>query len=123
MNIFAAIDLETSGLAPGWHEVLEIAIVPLTQDFTIDTNVTEFSCRIRAEHLDRIDPKAVAVNNLNPAEGKPLQEVEADLISWAEENGISAITPVYTPQITANRISLGHVIFSFPNSFFIRISK
>ena len=94
MNIFAAIDLETTGLAPGWNDVLEIAIVPLTQDFTIDTNVTEFSCRIRAEHPDRIDPKAVAVNNLNPAEGKPLQEVEADLISWAEENGISVITPI-----------------------------
>ena len=94
MNIFAAIDLETSGLAPGWHEVLEIAIVPLTPDFTIDTNVTEFSCRVRAEHPDRTDPKAVAVNHLNPADGKPLQEVEADLISWAEENGISAITPI-----------------------------
>ena len=94
MNIFAAIDLETTGLAPGWHEVLEIAIVPLTLDFTIDRCIPEFSCRVRAEHPDRIDPKAVAVNNLNPAEGKPLQEVEADLISWAEENGISAITPI-----------------------------
>ena len=94
MNIFAAIDLETTGLAPGWNDVLEVAVVPLTLDFTIDRCIPEFSCRVRAEHPDRIDPKAVAVNHLNPAEGKPLQDVEADLISWAEENGISAITPI-----------------------------
>ncbi len=94
MNIFAAIDLETTGLAPGWHEVLEIAIVPLTTDFTIDTNVTEFSCRIRAEHPERAEQAALATNHLNPAEGKPLQEVEADLIRWAEENGINSITPI-----------------------------
>ena len=94
MNIFAAIDLETTGLAPGWNDVLEVAVVPLTLDFTIDKCIPEFSCRIRAEHPDRIDPKAVAVNHLNPTEGKPLQDVEADLINWAEENGISAITPI-----------------------------
>ena len=88
MNIFAAIDLETTGLAPGWNDVLEIAVVPLAPDFTIDRSIPEFSCRVRAEHPDRIDPKAVAVNHLNPAEGKPLQDVEADLIRWAEENGI-----------------------------------
>ncbi len=94
MNIFAAIDLETTGLAPGWNDVLEIAVVPLTPDFTIDRCIPEFSCRVRAEHPDRIDPKAVAVNHLNPAEGKPLQDVEADLIHWAEENGINTITPI-----------------------------
>ncbi len=94
MNIFAAIDLETTGLAPGWNDVLEIAVVPLTPDFTIDRCIPEFSCRVRAEHPDRIDPKAVAVNHLNPAEGKPLQDVEVDLIRWAEENGINSITPI-----------------------------
>ena len=94
MNIFAAIDLETTGLAPGWNDVLEIAVVPLAPDFTIDRSIPEFSCRVRAEHPDRIDPKAVAVNHLNPAEGKPLEEVEAELIRWAEENGIQSITPI-----------------------------
>ena len=35
MNIFAALDLETTGLDPAHCEVLELAIVPLNEDFTI----------------------------------------------------------------------------------------
>ena len=50
MKIFAAIDLETTGLNPASSEVLEIAIVPLNPDFTISTDIPEFSCRVRAEH-------------------------------------------------------------------------
>ena len=94
MNIFAAIDLETTGLEPGWHEVLEIAIVPLNPNFTISTEIPEFSCRIRAEHPERVDPKAIAVNKLNPSEGEEIADVRAELVQWALENGITSITPL-----------------------------
>ena len=33
--------------------------------------------------------------------------------------GMAAMAPVYTPQITAKRISFGQVIFRPPKSFFI----
>ena len=94
MNIFAAIDLETTGLDPNNCEVLEIAIVPLNPDFTISTDIPEFSSRIRAEHPERIDQKAIAVNKLNPTEGEKITDVHAELVQWAMENGITSITPL-----------------------------
>lgn len=94
MNIFAAIDLETTGLDPATNEVLEIAIVPLNPDFTISTDIPEFSCRIRAEHPERIDQKAISVNKLNPTEGENIADVRAELVQWAMENGITSITPL-----------------------------
>ena len=94
MNIFAAIDLETTGLDPNNCEVLEIAIVPLNPDFTISTDIPEFSCRIRAEHPERADLTALNTNHLNPTEGEKLSDVRAELVQWAEENGITSITPL-----------------------------
>ena len=94
MTIFAAIDLETTGLAPAWHEVLEIAIVPLNPDFTVSTVIPEFTCRIRAEHPERADSTALNTNHLNPTEGENIADVRAELVQWAMENGITSITPL-----------------------------
>jgi len=94
MNIFAAIDLETTGLVPAWNEVLEVAIVPLNADFTIANGIPEFSCRIRAEHPERIDPKAIAVNKLDPTEGMTLKEAQSKLAEWVLENEITTIIPL-----------------------------
>ncbi len=94
MNIFAAIDLETTGLDPNNCEVLEVAIVPLNPDFTISTDIPEFSCRIRAEHPERADLTALNTNHLNPTEGEKMIDVRAELVQWAVENGITSITPL-----------------------------
>jgi DNA polymerase III epsilon subunit-like protein len=94
MNIFAAIDLETTGLDPAHCEVLEIAIVPLNEDFTVSSVIPEFTARIKAKHPELIEQKAIEVNHLDPAEGKPLEEVRADLALWIEENGIMGIVPL-----------------------------
>ena len=94
MNVFAAIDLETTGLDPAWHEVLEIAIVPLNPDFTVSTVIPEFTCRIRAEHPERADSTALNTNHLNPTEGENIADVRAELVQWAMENGITSITPL-----------------------------
>ena len=94
MNIFAAIDLETTGLDPARAEVIDIAIVPLNPDFTISTDIPEFSCRIRAEHPERAEQLALETNHLNPAEGEAIKEVRAELVQWAMENGITTITPL-----------------------------
>jgi len=94
MKIFAAIDLETTGLSPLSNEVLEIAIVPLNPDFTISTNIPEFSCRVRAEHPERIEQQAMGVNGLDPNEGESIGVVQLALMKWAAENGIESITPL-----------------------------
>ncbi len=94
MNIFAAIDLETTGLDPARAEVIDIAIVPLNPDFTISTDIPEFSCRIRTEHPERAEHLAMETNHLNPAEGEAIKDVRAELVQWAMENGITTITPL-----------------------------
>ena len=94
MNIFAAIDLETTGLDPAHCEVLEIAIVPLNEDFTVSAVIPEFTARIKAKHPEWIEQTAIEVNHLDPVEGKPLEEVRADLAQWVEENGIEKVVPV-----------------------------
>ena len=94
MNIFAAIDLETTSLDPARGEVIDIAVVPLNPDFTICTDIPEFSCRIRAEHPERADLTALNTNRLNPNEGETISDVRSELMQWAAENGISSITPL-----------------------------
>ncbi|MBP5584783.1 MAG: 3'-5' exonuclease [Lentisphaeria bacterium] len=94
MNIFAAIDLETTSLDPARGEVLELAIVPLNEDFTVSTVIPEFTARIRAKHPERIEQTALDVNKLDPAVGKPLEKVRAELALWTEENGITGIVPL-----------------------------
>ena len=94
MNIFAAIDLETTSLDPARGEVLEIAIVPLNEDFTVSNVIPEFTARIKAKHPEWIEQTAIEVNKLNPTEGKPLEEVRTDLTQWVEENGITGIVPL-----------------------------
>ena len=73
MNIFAAIDLETTGLDPAHCEVLELAIVPLNEDFTVSSDIPEFTARIKAKHPEWIEQTAIDVNRLDPTEGKPLE--------------------------------------------------
>ena len=94
MNIFAAIDLETTSLDPARGEVLEIAIVPLNEDFTVSNVIPEFSARIKAKHPEWIEQTAIEVNKLYPTEGKPLEEVRVELTHWAEENEITGIVPL-----------------------------
>ena len=94
MNIFAAIDLETTGLDPAHSEVIDIAIVPLNPNFTISTDIPEFSCRIRAEHPECAERGALETNHLNPTEGEAIKDVRTELVQWAMENGITTITPL-----------------------------
>ena len=32
-NLMAAVDLETTGTQPGYHEIIQIAVVPLDSEF------------------------------------------------------------------------------------------
>ena len=47
--IFAAIDIETTGLDVEKHEIIDFAIVPLNDDFKVSA-LPEFSIRIKADH-------------------------------------------------------------------------
>ncbi len=93
-SIFAAIDLETSGLDVSCCEILDMAIVPLEKDFTISRTIPEFIARIKAEHPEFAEAQALLVNRMNPEEGENRAVVRDNLVAWMRENGIEQIVPV-----------------------------
>jgi DNA polymerase III epsilon subunit-like protein len=52
-NLLAAIDIETTGLVAGFHEVIQIAIVPLNSSFEPLEDVPAFYETIAPEHPER----------------------------------------------------------------------
>lgn len=94
MDIFAAIDLETSGLDVSRCEILDMAIVPLESDFTISTTIPEFTARMKAEHPEFAEKQALEINRLNPDDGESRAVVRDNLVAWMRENGIGQIIPV-----------------------------
>lgn len=64
-NLLASVDLETTGRRPGYHEPVEIAIVPLDSDIRPLEGVRPFYTTIRPEHPERADSGAMAVHKLS----------------------------------------------------------
>ena len=93
-EIIAAIDLETTGLNPLKHDIIELAIVPLTADFREDADLTPFTARIRALHPETAEPEALAVNKLNPADGDAPEKVMENFRLWCADYGIARIEPL-----------------------------
>jgi DNA polymerase-3 subunit epsilon len=58
----AFIDTETTGLDPSRHEVIDFAAVIRSADGSTE----RVSFKIRPEHLERADPKALEVNGYTP---------------------------------------------------------
>lgn len=93
LKILAAFDLETTGLDPFTHDIIELAIVPLASDFS-RSRLPEFTAKIKSCHPEKVDPDALRVNGLNPFEGEDIGKVASDIIIWMADNHISQIEPV-----------------------------
>ena len=85
-----AIDTETSGLDPRIHEVLSLCIIPIKDDFT-DLGLT-LNLRIRA--VNPVDPKAIAINKLDPTVGFSKSDAWKALKEWRRKNLITKIIPL-----------------------------
>jgi DNA polymerase III epsilon subunit-like protein len=66
-NILCAIDTETTGLKPGYHEIWQVAVVPLKSDLTVNTSILPFYTEIVPNHPERIEPDARKVCKLDDA--------------------------------------------------------
>jgi len=65
-NLLCALDLETTGLVAGYHEIVQICILPLDGDLNPVDEISPFYMNMCPLHPERIDPYAMKVNGLDP---------------------------------------------------------
>lgn len=58
-RLIAWVNTETTGLEPGFHEIIEIAVVRTTQKLE---EVDRWSSKIRPQHIERASTEALRVN-------------------------------------------------------------
>lgn len=62
------VDIETTGLEPALHEIIEISLIDAQGQTLLHT-------KIKPEHLDTAEPKALEINGYN-------EEAWADAVAW-----------------------------------------
>ena len=87
-NLMAAIDFETTGLEPGYHEIIQVAVVPLNSDLLPNPEIRPFYHNIAPKHPQRAAKGALQINGHDLADlmlNAPSSEKVADLlVEWFE---------------------------------------
>lgn len=69
-NIMCAIDIETTGRMPGFHEIIQIAVQPLDSMLEPMAGIRPFYTTIAPEYPERAEKEAQSVHGLNLQELK-----------------------------------------------------
>lgn len=87
-HVLAAVDVETTGVFAGYHEIVQIAVVPLNQHFEPSSEYKFFYLNMCPKYLDRIDEKAQKIHGLTPEnlEGCVSQERGIELFEEWHKN-------------------------------------
>ena len=72
-TIIAIVDVETTGLDPSHHEMVDLGALYVRPD---GQELGRFFVRIHPPHPDRLDPGAAAVNGYSPARWRTLGAVD-----------------------------------------------
>jgi DNA polymerase III epsilon subunit-like protein len=88
-SLLAAVDLETTGTQPGWHEIVQIAVVPLDSDIKPLADVRPFYTHVKPKHPERESAMARHKHKIPMTElilHSPESERVADwLVEWVEK--------------------------------------
>lgn len=87
-NLLVSVDLETTGRRPGYHEIIQIACVPLDSDLKPAKGLSPFYTEIKPNFPERVEPQAQFKHNI-PMErlltDAPDQDKVKDLfVEWFE---------------------------------------
>lgn len=61
-NIICSVDVEATGLVPGTHEIIQMAVIPLGPDLLPSKHFKTLELRIKPENMSAIDPEARGMN-------------------------------------------------------------
>lgn len=88
-----AIDIETGGLDPNYHEILQIAILPLDSDIKPRRDVMPFYIEMAPEHPQRVEDEALRMNGLDiiriTYRGHDPDKAKDMLEDWVDKLGLS----------------------------------
>lgn len=100
-NPLAVVDVETTGKIGGYHEIIQIAIVPLTLDLEVAPDVQPFYQNIRPNYPERSESRAEGIHGLVMDDlllNAPTQEHVLDyLLDWFHQLPIGykrRLTPI-----------------------------
>lgn len=85
--MICAIDVETSGLNPGYHQIMELAIIPVGENWGGKLD-DALHLRLR---VSKFDKEALKINGLRPLEGLTREEGHKAFYEWKIKNGIPKI--------------------------------
>ena len=74
-RLLVHIDVETTGLVAGYHELIDAGVIVTTIDGDI---VDRLFLRMMPDHPERLDPGAAAVNGFSVSRWRSLDALEAD---------------------------------------------
>lgn len=91
-NQLCAIDVETTGLDPFVHEIVQICILPLDSNVVPRKDVIPFYIEIRPEFPERRDPEAMTVTKLDMNKimerGHDREKAKDLLVEWSNKLGL-----------------------------------
>lgn len=64
-NLLCAVDVETTGLNPSRNAIIEICVLPLLPDYTINKKLMPFDTLMKPSDGKEIDPDAMRVNKID----------------------------------------------------------
>lgn len=76
------VDIETSGLDPHAHEIIELAAVRVTHDFALELGSVDRKCRM--QHPEKAEAKALEINRYSAEEWKNADSILLALLDLDE---------------------------------------
>jgi DNA polymerase III epsilon subunit-like protein len=86
-HILCAVDIETTGLEPGFHEIWQICVLPLDSDLKPSKVILPFYMDLKPEMPENADPKAISREKLTQACLRGMNQYKAAdmLVEWFEK--------------------------------------